>query len=149
LRQAPELGTIARLAQAASGQTSYRATLGFVAGRPQINVASNLVGLAIDLPAPLAKAAATPLSLRVRTGLEDGAVVPADSAATFREALQVDLGGALQAHFLREVSGDAARVVRGAIRVARRARAATAPSSRRRSTRSRPCRCRRPASPRA
>ena len=31
LRQAPELGTIARLAQAASGQTSYRATLGFVA----------------------------------------------------------------------------------------------------------------------
>ena len=118
LRQAPELGTIARLAQAASGQTSYRATLGFVAGRPQINVASNLVGLAIDLPAPLAKAAATPLSLRVRTGPEDGAVVPTDSAATFREALQVDLGGALQAHFLREVSGDAARVVRGAIRVA-------------------------------
>ena len=118
LRQAPELGTIARLAQAASGQTSYRATLAFVAGRPQINVASNLVGLAIDLPAPLAKAAATPLSLRVRTGPEDGTVVPADSAATFREALQVDLGGALQAHFLREVSGDSARVVRGAIRVA-------------------------------
>ena len=44
--------------------------------------------------------------------------MPADSAATLREALQVDLGGALQAHFLREVSGDAARVVRGAIRVA-------------------------------
>ena len=118
LRQAPELGTIARLAQAASGQTSYRATLGFVAGRPQISVASNLVGLAIDLPAPLAKAAATPLSLRVRTGPEDGSAVPADSAATVRETLQVDLGGALQAHFLREVSGDAARVVRGAIRVA-------------------------------
>jgi uncharacterized protein YhdP len=70
------------------------------------------------LPAPLAKAAATPLSLRVRTGPEDGSAVPADSAATVRETLQVDLGGALQAHFLREVSGDAARVVRGAIRVA-------------------------------
>ena len=117
LRQAPELGTIARLAQAASGQTSYRATLGFVAGRPQINVASNLVGLAIDLPAPLAKPAATPLALRVRTAPEDGTPLPAEGAATFREALQVDLGGALQAHFVREVSGDAARVVRGAVRV--------------------------------
>src|SRR5205085_12642056 len=37
--------------------------------------------------------------------------------AALREALQVDLGGALQAHFVREVSGDSARVVRGAIRV--------------------------------
>ena len=117
LRQAPELGTIARMAQSASGQTSYRATLAFVAGRPQINVASNLVGLAIELPAPLAKAAPTPLALRVRTAPEDTAQVPTDSSAPFREALQVDLGGALQAHFVREVSGDSARVVRGAIRV--------------------------------
>ncbi|MEO8312001.1 MAG: YhdP family protein [Caldimonas sp.] len=117
LRQAPELGTVARMAQSLSGQTSYRATLAFVAGRPQVNVASNLVGLAIDLPAPLAKAAATPLALRVRTAPEDGTTLPVDSAAAFREALQVDLGGAVQAHFVREVSADAARVVRGAIRV--------------------------------
>ena len=117
LRQAPELGTLARMAQSLSGQTSYRATLAFVAGRPQISVASNLVGLAIELPAPLAKAAATPLALRVRTAPEDGTTVPVDSAAPLREALQVDLGGTLQAHFVREVSGDAARVVRGAIRV--------------------------------
>ena len=117
LRQASELGTLARVAQSLSGQTSYRATLAFVAGRPQISVASNLVGLAIELPAPLAKAAATPLALRVRTGPEDGTTVPVDGAAAFREALQVDLGGTLQAHFVREVSGDAARVVRGAIRV--------------------------------
>ncbi|MEO5845842.1 MAG: YhdP family protein [Caldimonas sp.] len=117
LRQAPELGTLARLANSLSGQTSYRATLGFVGGRPQINVASNLVGLAIELPAPLAKAAATPLALRFRTAPEDGTTVPADSEAVFREALQVDVGGGIQAHFVREVSGDTARVVRGAIRI--------------------------------
>ncbi len=117
LRQSPELGTLARLAQSMSGQTSYRATLAFVAGRPQINVASNLVGLGIELPAPLAKAAATPLALRFRTAPEDGTPMPIDGAAAFREALQVDVGGVVQAHFVREVSGDAARVVRGAIRV--------------------------------
>ena len=117
LRQAPELGTVARMAQAASGQTSYRATLAFVGGRPQISVASNLVGLAIELPAPLAKAAPTPLTLRVRTGPEDAVPVLSDPSAPFREAMQVDLGGALQAHFVREVSSDTARVVRGAIRV--------------------------------
>jgi uncharacterized protein (TIGR02099 family) len=118
LRQASELGTVARIATTLSGQTSYRATLAFSGGRPQISVASNLVGFAIDLPAPFAKAAATPLALRVRTGPEEaGGSAPADAAAPLREALQVDLGGALQAHFVREVSGDSARVVRGAIHV--------------------------------
>jgi uncharacterized protein (TIGR02099 family) len=117
LRQAPELGTLARIATTLSGQTAYRATLAFVGGRPQISVASNLVGLAIDLPAPFAKAAATPLALRVRTGPEDGGAAPPPDATPLREALQVDLGGALQVHFVREVSGEAGRVVRGAIRV--------------------------------
>ena len=118
LRQAPELGTLARLAATLSGQTSYRGTLAFVAGRPQINVASNLVGLAVDLPAPFAKAAATPLALRIRTGPEDvTASAVSEVAAPLREALQVDLGGMLQAQFVRETSGDIARVVRGAILV--------------------------------
>ena len=118
LRQAPELGSLARLAGSLTGQTGYRGTLAFVAGRPQISVASNLVGLAVDLPPPFAKAAATPLALRVRTGPEDGAA-PAlgDAAAPLRESLQVDLGGMLQAQFVRETSGETTRVVRGAIRV--------------------------------
>jgi uncharacterized protein (TIGR02099 family) len=115
LRQSTELGTVARIATTLSGQAAYRATLGFSAGRPQISVASNLVGVGIDVPAPFGKAAATPLALRVRTGPEEGG--GADAAAPLREALQVDLGGALQAHFVREVAGDSARVVRGAIRI--------------------------------
>ena len=117
LRQAPELGALARMAAALSGQTQYRATLTFVNGRPQISVASNLAGMAIDLPAPLAKAAATPLALRFRTAPEDGAALPPDSNAPIRETLQVDLGGALQANFVREASGETTRVVRGAMRV--------------------------------
>jgi uncharacterized protein YhdP len=103
------------VAAIASGQTAYRATLAFVAGRPQMNVASNLVGLAIDLPAPLGKPAPQPMTLRVRSGPDEGA--SSGDAAALREALQVDLGGALQTHFVREGSGDTARMVRGAIRV--------------------------------
>jgi uncharacterized protein (TIGR02099 family) len=117
LRQASELGTVARMAAVASGQTSYRATLAFVGGRPQISVATNLVGVAVDLPAPLGKAAAQPMALRVRTVPDDGAMGTDAPAGMLREALQVDYGGALQAHFVREVSGDSARVVRGAIRI--------------------------------
>ncbi|MGZ8259880.1 MAG: YhdP family protein, partial [Caldimonas sp.] len=117
LRQAGELGAVARLAALASGQTGYRATLAFVAGGPQISVASNLVGLGIDLPAPLGKAAATPRALRMRTAPEDASTTPGEAGAAVRESLQVDFGGALQVHFVREVSGDSARVVRGAIRV--------------------------------
>jgi uncharacterized protein (TIGR02099 family) len=114
LRQANELGTVARLATLASGQAAYRATLAFSAGRPQISVATNLVGVAIDLPAPLGKAPATPMTLRVRT-LPDDSASAGDGA--LREALQVDLGGALQAHFVREATGDSARVARGALRL--------------------------------
>ena len=117
LRQASELGTVARVAMIASGMTSYRATLAFVAGRPQISVATNLLGVAVDLPAPLGKTAAQPMTLRVRTVADDSAPPPDAAAGALREALQVDYGGALQAHFVREVSGDSARVVRGAIRV--------------------------------
>ncbi|MEP6738910.1 MAG: AsmA-like C-terminal region-containing protein, partial [Caldimonas sp.] len=118
LRQTPELGTLARIASAMSGQASYRATLAFVGGHPQVNVASNLVGLAVDLPAPFGKSAAAPVALRVRTGPEDAAAPgAADPAAPLREALQVELGNVLQAHFVRELVGDSVRVVRGAIRI--------------------------------
>ncbi|MEO8836733.1 MAG: DUF3971 domain-containing protein, partial [Caldimonas sp.] len=116
LRQAGELGIVARVAGALSGQAAYRATLAFSGGRPQINVSSNLAGMAVDLPAPFAKAAATPLALRVRIGPEEAGPAP-ESGASARETLQLDLGGALQAHFIREVQGESTRVVRGAVHV--------------------------------
>ncbi len=115
LRHAGELGSLARLAGSLSGQTSYRASLAFVGGHPQMGVTSNLVGLGIELPPPFAKAPATPLALRVQTSPDDAAKPLAD--APFREALQVSLGDLLQARFVRETSGETSRVVRGAVRV--------------------------------
>jgi uncharacterized protein YhdP len=81
LRQANELGIVARVAAAATGQTSYRATLAFVGGRPQVSVASNLVGLALDLPAPLGKPAGTPLTVRARMAPEEIAPAPGEAGA--------------------------------------------------------------------
>ena len=115
LRNATELGSLSRLAGSLSGQTSYRGTLAFIGGQPQIGVTSNLVGLAIDLPHPLGKVATTTLALRVQTALDDSAAASAGAAP--RESLQVELGNVLQARFIREGTGDASRVVRGAIRL--------------------------------
>jgi uncharacterized protein (TIGR02099 family) len=117
MRQASELGLVARIAAASTGQAGYRATLAFVGGRPQVSVATNLIGVAVDLPAPLGKAAPTPLTLRVRMATEDAAAAPGE-AAPQRETLQVDAGGAMQAQFVRERSGDMTHVVRGAVRIA-------------------------------
>jgi uncharacterized protein (TIGR02099 family) len=115
LRNAPELGSVSRLAASLTGQTSYRATLAFNGGQPQIGVTSNLVGLAVDLPHPLGKGAATPLALRVQTSLEDAA--SALPGSTQRENLQIELGSVLLARFVREGTGDASHVARGAIRL--------------------------------
>jgi uncharacterized protein (TIGR02099 family) len=114
LRRAAELGPVARIAGSLNGQAAYRFSLGFAHGRPQMLVTSNLVGLGIDLPPPLAKPAAAPLELRYQTVAVEDAALPAN---TIRESLRVDLGNVLQAQYLREQSGDAARVVRGGIGV--------------------------------
>ena len=113
LRHAGELGSLARLGSSLDGQTSYRATLAFIGGRPQIGVTSNLVGLAVDLPHPLGKSAATPLALRVQTSSDE----PARADDPPRSSLRVDVGDALQARFVREESAGTSRVVRGAMRV--------------------------------
>jgi uncharacterized protein (TIGR02099 family) len=111
-----EVGGVAlsRLAGSLSGQSAYRAVINVVRGRSDLTVTSNLVGMASDLPAPLRKAAEMPLVLRYQNGpvAEAGA-----SPGTARDQLRVDLGGVVQAHYVRDVSGDVARVLRGGIGV--------------------------------
>ena len=115
LRRAAELGWVARIAGALSGQTNYRAALGFTRSGLEVNVTSNLVGMAADLPAPLRKVADAVLPLRYQT------VMLADSgastAASPRDQLRFDLGSVLRAQYVRDVSGDAPRVLRGGLSV--------------------------------
>jgi uncharacterized protein (TIGR02099 family) len=115
LKRATELGAFTRAAAALTGQAAYRGSLGFVRGEPEFNLTSNLVGLALNLPAPLGKAAETPLALHVSSSVE-----PAVAGQAPRDTLRFELGNLgnlVQAQYLRELSGDAPRVLRGGIGV--------------------------------
>lgn len=111
LRRAGELGLLSRLASHFSGQAAYRASLGFVRGFPELTVTSNLAGLVSDLPAPLRKAADTPLPLRYQSVLA-GEPVPGQPP---RDTLRVELGSLVQAQFERELREAGPHVLRGGI----------------------------------
>ncbi len=122
LRRAGELGALSRAAAQFSGQTAYRLALGVVRGQAEWQLSSNLVGLGLDLPAPLRKAAEQPLPLRVQASLlADGVDGAGRTAGPARDQLRVELGadGArlLQAAWTRELAADGARVLRGGIGV--------------------------------
>lgn len=89
------------------GQTPYRVQLAFVQGRPELMVTSPLTGLALDLPAPLAKPAAAAWPLRLQTGAVAG---KADT-----DSLQLDLGEVLHARYEHQGAGGNLKVLRGAL----------------------------------
>ncbi|RCW71303.1 uncharacterized protein (TIGR02099 family) [Pseudorhodoferax soli] len=107
LRQASELGALTRLAQRASGSAAYTAALTRdAAGALAFTLDSPLQGLALDLPAPLAKPAEASLPLRV-------ALAP--QQANRQDLLTLGLGSVLQARFERDTTGASPRVLRGSI----------------------------------
>lgn len=111
LRRATELGGATRLAGVLSGQLAYRLALGFVGGQTEMTLTSPLTGLGIDLPAPLRKQADAAMPLRLELRPVAGAAVP-------RDVLRLDLGGVLQAQYLRESPAEGApRVLSGGIGV--------------------------------
>jgi uncharacterized protein (TIGR02099 family) len=115
LRRAGELGLLARAGAALTGQATYRASLGVVRGQPEVSVTSNLVGLAVDLPAPLRKTAEAPLAMRFQTQLVPESLQPGQVP---RDTLRFELGNVVQAQYTRELgAGTAPRVLRGGIGV--------------------------------
>ncbi|MBL8327821.1 MAG: TIGR02099 family protein [Rubrivivax sp.] len=122
LKRAQEFAPLPWVAQSLKGQTSWRAQIGIVQGRPEISVSSDLVGLQSDWPAPFDKAAGTPLPMRWQTTLATAAR-PGDA---LRDQLRLDLGNLLQLRLQREWSGDQLRILSGAIGLAEPAPAAAA-----------------------
>lgn len=118
LREA-QLGFVSRLFASASGSAAYTAQLAFRAGVPQLQVNSSLQGLAFNLPAPLGKAAADALPLRLETQVLQTASGPDGDEQALTDQLRVTLGPAAQPllalHYERDVSGNEARVLRGSI----------------------------------
>ncbi|MGM9482859.1 YhdP family protein [Roseateles sp. NT4] len=112
LRRATELGAVARLAQAASGQAAYRFQLAIPKdGQSELSVASNLQGLALDLPAPGRKEADAVLPLRLL-------MTPTTAG---HDELRLEVGAPaaplLQAQLQRDISGPGSQVLRGALAV--------------------------------
>ena len=116
LRQARELGFVARLAQYASGSAAYAATIALRSGVPEISVSSNLVGMALSLPAPLNKNADAAMSLRLESSLVRESPGGGAAARTrLQDQLVLQLGRVGVINYVRDLSGAEPRVVRGAI----------------------------------
>ena len=114
LRQTKELGPLARLGQYASGSAPYSLTVGLRAGVPEVLLTSPLTGMGLSLPAPLAKAADTALPLRLETSLVRSTLQP---GARMQEQMQLDLGRLASVIYVRDIAGQEAKVLRGAIAV--------------------------------
>jgi len=114
LRQAKELGLVARLAQQGTGSAAYTATLGLRRGALELQVNSNLQGMAAHLPAPLNKPAQALLPLRYQT-----MVLPATASANgktpLHDRLSLSLGGLGSLVFERDMTGTEPKILRGAI----------------------------------
>jgi uncharacterized protein (TIGR02099 family) len=119
LRQAKELGLVARLANHASGSTPYSVGVMFRRGQPEVTVTSSLQGLALSLPAPMAKSVEAAMPLRYENQLtRESLAAPRDAeAARLQDQLTFEIGRVVSVALLRDVSGPAARVLRGAIGV--------------------------------
>jgi len=114
LRRASEFGALSRLASSFTGQAAYRVKLAFPKGHADVEVTSNLVGMASDLPPPLRKTAEQPLPMRYATTFAPESLAPGQVP---RDTLRLELGNVVAAQFVREWKDDGERVLRGGIGV--------------------------------
>ncbi len=112
LQQAVELAPLNKFAQHMSGATAYTAVIGFRQGHPELSITSRLQGLGLSLPAPLVKAPAQELALRM-----DSRILSGGGPKPLREQIQLSLGRLLAATYIRDWSGDKPRVVQGSLGV--------------------------------
>ncbi|WP_353139318.1 YhdP family protein [Limnohabitans sp.] len=113
LRQARELGLVSRLAQRATGTSSYNASLGLRRGQPELLITSDLKGMALNLPAPLTKPAAAKMPLRIESQLTRESLQP--KARVMQDQISVTLDSVASVMYVRDLSGPRTRVLRGGI----------------------------------
>lgn len=110
VRRLFDIAPVQRVLDRSGGSARYSATVTVRDGSPAIRVESDLVGWALDLPPPLAKAANEPLPLRVQ-------LAHSGSNAN-HDRIDIGAGSVFALRFERDVSRpDDVRVLRGALRV--------------------------------
>ena len=108
LRQAREIGPLARLARQAAGSTPYAVTLTLRPAGVDVSAGTTLQGLALNLPAPLAKAADASLPVRLDITHQAGGR---------QDQVALDIGRLVNAVYVRDVTGAEPRVLRGSLAV--------------------------------
>ena len=114
LRQARELGVLSRLAQNASGSAAYNASVTMRRGVPEIVFTSTLQGMTLSLPAPLVKAADSALPVRYESALVRESL---SAGQKLQDQQQLSLGRLASVVYVRDISGEQPRVIRGGISV--------------------------------
>lgn len=106
LRGAKEFELLDSLARYAQGSAPYSARLAWRDGQAEWSVQSSLEGMAVNLPAPVGKAAsgARPLSIQLRSRSDKSG--PQDH-------IQISLADNLRVEYVRNLSGKVPEVVRG------------------------------------
>lgn len=114
LRAAREVDWLARLAKNTSGSTPYTASFTVREGASEFSFVSNLQGLALQLPAPLAKPAEEPMPLSIEKKIVLREARPG-ATPLLHDRLSIELGRVGSASYVRDISGGEPRVLRGGI----------------------------------
>lgn len=114
LRAAREVDWLARLAKNTSGSTPYTASFTVREGASEFSFVSSLQGLALQLPAPLAKPAEEPMPLSIEKKVVLREARPG-VAPLLQDRLSFELGRVGSASYVRDISGSEPRVLRGGI----------------------------------
>lgn len=108
MQQAKEIPLLSAIAQQAKGSTAYTASLGFKGGHSELSIQSQLQGLSLNLPAPLNKRSEEMVALKYESTVQGASQNKAE-----RDLIQLSWGTALTATYVRDLTGNEARVVSG------------------------------------
>ena len=114
LRKAYPTLTMQKLSERFVGGARYNTTISVRKKRTELLVESNMQGMGLDFPAPLTKAAADSMPLRLEMSMLPG------EGGTLQDEIKLSLGTAISARYLRQKNqqGDAPwRVLQGGIGV--------------------------------
>ncbi|MDP9900259.1 YhdP family protein [Variovorax ginsengisoli] len=115
LRGLREVDWLARIGQKARGSASYAAALSMREGVPEFSLNSSLIGMAVDLPVPLAKTADETMPLKLEKKLLLHEARAGSAPPMQQDQISLELGTGLSALYVRDISGREPRVLRGAI----------------------------------
>jgi uncharacterized protein (TIGR02099 family) len=116
LQRASELSFIPVVAKNATGSTTYSAQLRFNPEQTEISVQTNLQGIALSLPAPFNKPAASSWPLRFDNKLLEGSSTPErDGKVRLKDNMRLTVEKIADFKLVRDISGAVPKIIRGSM----------------------------------